>query len=603
MKNLLVIGGLFANLTAFAIAPADSLQHQYKLAKHDSTRLTITGKWFREVLFANPSLAYRLAVRYDSLAKILQNPSEMARGRNFIGMVYYTQGNYDKCVPFYLDALRRYESLQDSLYVGIVQNNIAAAYQHRGNPKETILYFEKALTIFKAIENKQWIGNVTTNLAAQYLKIKDFKKALEMSYLGLKAFEELNDTYSMGLVYTTIGNVYADQHECTKAIPFFEKTIQRITLDYDPVAVGVAYENMGGCQVKLRQFAEAERNLLTALALFKKHEAPEHAKPTLEALTELYAQQGNYQKAFEMQRQFLVLSDSLFNKEKDAAMLDALKRYESEKQEQQIALLNTQNEVKDLQIHEKQRQQLFLGLGILMLVIVVGVLYKLYRDRQKINAELAHKNEVISTALAEKEVLLREIHHRVKNNLQVVSSLLSLQSRHIDDQKALEALNEGRNRVRSMALIHQNLYQEDNLTGIDVQDYIATLCHSLFNSYNIEPNRIRLETHIEPLRLDVDTVIPLGLILNELITNALKYAFPNQQEGQLSIELHKEEAGLVLQVKDNGVGVPSSFDWKRTASMGFQLVKAFAQKLKAEVEVQGQLGMCVTLRIVNFRMA
>lgn len=587
---------------SWAITPSDSLKAQYKLAKHDSTRLSITGKLFREILFTTPSEAFKLALRYDSLAKTLKNPSEMARGRNFIGMTYYTQGNYDKCIAYYLDALRRYEQLNDSLYVGIVQNNIAAAYQHRGNPKETITYFEKALTIFKAIDNKQWIGNVTTNLAAQYLKTKEFKKALEMSYLGLKTFEALNDKYSMGLAYNTIGNVYADQNDCSKAIPFFQKSIKHIDLAYDPVAVGIAYENIGGCQVKRKEFTEAERNLLIARDLFRKHQAPEHEKPTLSSLTELYAAMGDFRKAYEAQKEYLSISDSLFNKEKDAAMLDALKRYESEKQAQQIALLNTQNEVKDLQIREKQRQQWLFGLGIFALIMIVGVLYKLYRERQKTNQELAQKNEVIGKALAEKEVLLREIHHRVKNNLQVVSSLLSLQSKHIADEKALEAIQEGRNRVRSMALIHQNLYQEDNLTGIDIKEYISTLCHSLFNSYNIEPSKIQLHTSIEALRLDVDTVIPIGLILNELITNALKYAFPDETMGELNVLIKQENEKLLVQVSDNGIGIKPPFDWQRTASMGFQLIKAFAQKLKAQVEVQGVGGTVVTLRIGNFKL-
>lgn len=601
MRLALCLFLLLLYYSTWAISPKDSLQNQYRLAKHDSTRLMLTGKLFREILFTNPSEAYKLALRYDSLAKKLQNRSEMARGKNFIGMAYHTMGNYDKCVPYYLDALRRYETLKDSLYIGIVQNNIAGAYQHRGDPKETIIYFEKALTIFKAINNKQWIGNVTTNLAAQYLKILSFSKALEMSYLGLRVFEELDDKYSMGLAYNTIGNVHADQNDCEKAIPFFQKTIQYIDLAYDPVAVGIAYENIGGCQVKLKQFAKAEYNLLIAKDLFEKHQALEHEKPTLSSLTELYEATGDFRKAFDTQKQFLAISDSLFNKEKDTAMLDALKRYESEKKEQQIALLNTQNEVKDLQIREKQRQQGFYLLGIVTLLIVTGTLYWLFRLRQRTSQELSQKNEVIGKALAEKEVLLREIHHRVKNNLQVVSSLLSLQSKHISDEKALEAIEEGRNRVRSMALIHQNLYQEDNLTGIDVKEYITQLCESLFQSYNVRPNQIQLTTHIEDIRLDVDTIIPIGLILNELITNALKYAFPSEKAGELNIQLKTEQGKLLLQVHDNGIGVAPDFDWQKTVSMGFQLIKSFARKLKAQVEVQGSNGMTITLRIGEFK--
>ena len=177
------------------------------------------------------------------------------------------------------------------------------------------------------------------------------------------------------------------------------------------------------------------------------------------------------------------------------------------------------------------------GIGLLALTLFGGVIFSFYRSKRKSEKELAQKNEIISEALAEKELLLKEIHHRVKNNLQVISSLLYLQSDYIKDEKALSAIQEGRNRVQSMAIIHQNLYQEDNLTGIQVKDYFEKLTQSLFNSYKVQADQIELQLDIEAINLDVDTVIPLGLVVNELITNSLKYAFPENQAGYLKIAL------------------------------------------------------------------
>ena len=219
------------------------------------------------------------------------------------------------------------------------------------------------------------------------------------------------------------------------------------------------------------------------------------------------------------------------------------------------------------------------------------------------DAMLAEKNDIIERSLQEKEVLLREIHHRVKNNLQVISSLLSLQSRRVQDQSVQEAILEGRNRVRSMAMIHQDLYQTENLTTIDVGQYIDKLTRNLFASYNIEPERIEMDTDIEPLQLDVDVLIPLGLILNELITNSLKYAFPQSRPGKIEVSLQKEAGQLKLQVTDNGVGMPEDFDPMRSTSMGYQLISSFVRKLKGVLELKHREGTQVLLSIPQQNMA
>ena len=139
--------------------------------------------------------------------------------------------------------------------------------------------------------------------------------------------------------------------------------------------------------------------------------------------------------------------------------------------------------------------------------------------------------------MLEREVLLKEIHHRVKNNLQIISSLLNLQARFIKDKSAVDAVQEGRNRVKSMALIHQKLYQQDNIQGINMPEYIENLSRALLTSYKIKGDRITVDRKVDAIYLDIDTAIPLGLIINELLTNSLKYAFPENEKGELKISL------------------------------------------------------------------
>ena len=241
--------------------------------------------------------------------------------------------------------------------------------------------------------------------------------------------------------------------------------------------------------------------------------------------------------------------------------------------------------------------------GILVSLLIAFLLYYLFNLRRKANRLLSIKSHQISDALRSKEVLLKEIHHRVKNNLQVISSLLSLQSRQLEDDTAREALQSGRNRVKSMALIHEKLYQDEDLVGVDVPGYINKLTSSLVGSYKTSDKDIHIRTDIDPLKLDVDTIIPIGLILNELISNALKYAFDEDHKGTIVVSLRKEKDAIKLQVSDDGQGLPATFSIENSRSLGYRLIKAFSDKLNATLTVEyPPTGTRVSMLIPNPKM-
>ena len=187
-------------------------------------------------------------------------------------------------------------------------------------------------------------------------------------------------------------------------------------------------------------------------------------------------------------------------------------------------------------------------------------------------AELKRSKKELQKALREKEMLLKEIHHRVKNNLMIISNLLELQSHYIKDKTDLDFFKESQNRANSMALIHERLYQSTDFKRINFGNYIRTLATDLFNAYVIVPNQIKLIINIESIMLDIDTTIPLGLIINELLTNSLKYAFPNNKAGEIFIKFSKTDDQFTLIIKDNGIGFPQDLDHKKTGTLGLELV-------------------------------
>lgn len=196
----------------------------------------------------------------------------------------------------------------------------------------------------------------------------------------------------------------------------------------------------------------------------------------------------------------------------------------------------------------------------------------------------------IKKSLKEKEVLLKEIHHRVKNNMQIISSLLNLQSGYLKDKAAVDALKECQGRIMSMAMIHENLYRSDTLSGIKFEDYINRMVKNLFLTYNINSEHIKLNIDAPDTILDIDTAIPCGLIVNELVTNSLKHAFPDGAQGEISIRMHQNAEGYNLIVADNGIGIPEEKDINKNTTLGLMLVKSLVDQLDGKLDVNKSNG-------------
>lgn len=198
-------------------------------------------------------------------------------------------------------------------------------------------------------------------------------------------------------------------------------------------------------------------------------------------------------------------------------------------------------------------------------------------------------------SLREKEALLVEVHHRVKNNLQIVTSLLNLQATRLSDPAVVAVFTQTRDRVRSMALLHEMLYQADSLADLDLPRYVDQLCHHLLRSFGADVRRILLHTDVREKNLELDQAIPCGLIINELVSNALKYAFPDDRTGSIRVEFCRDEAAYVLRVADDGIGLPPELDWRSGASLGLRLVCDLARQLRGHVQIHRNPGTFVQI--------
>ncbi len=380
-----------------------------------------------------------------------------------------------------------------------------------------------------------------------------------------------------------------------------------------------------------KQYEEGKNNLIKALAILEKYKIKKNKiRPyAYGILADLYLREKKYDLAI-----------SNYNKSKEGYLLmknrigaiditsfigkayqekgDLTKAltYFKEYYNESIAFQKERNErglrenelqinllAQDKKLIEKQNLQNIFIIALLIGALLLALAYWRFKRKQKRNKQLAllnddleNKNVLLDKKNAENELLLREIHHRVKNNLEVVSSLLALQSAQISDPNTKEAITEGQNRVNSIGIVHQKLYQGTNLGAVDMKDYFLNLSESVLDSFGAE-QRIDLELAMENMNLDIDTAVPLGLIVNELLTNCIKYAFPKGKQGTIVIKLHKQENNILhLEVADNGVGKSGV---THGTGFGGQLVSLLTQQLNGTMTEKSKNG---TTLIFDFKM-
>jgi two-component sensor histidine kinase len=305
-------------------------------------------------------------------------------------------------------------------------------------------------------------------------------------------------------------------------------------------------------------------------------------------------QLGNTALALTYYKKFIAAQDSIRSRNQSLKIQRIESEYNRDKQDAEIKNLNDVNIAQDKALAVRNTA---LWMGGSMLLILGGLLFGLYRlyvKNQESQKALAIQNKKVSEALAQNQILIKEIHHRVKNNLQVVSSLLSMQARNIKDGETKDALNSSKTRVQSMSILHQNLYQGENLTEVDIDEYLSKLVENIVDTYRIQDN-IEVNIDIDSVFLDIDTLVPLGLIANELICNALKYAFVGRSSGVLDISFKAENGRLKLRVADNGVGFEGDKLPVKEGSLGARLIDSFTERLEGELKIDKSKGTDISI--------
>lgn len=489
-----------------------------------------------------------------------------------------------------------------SVEMSSIYNQVGLVYYYLRQDEKATEYWEKALIVAKKNKEYAFVRTVSSNISTMLIRHRKFQEGIAMIKEYKKKYPindkefEMRENYILFHTYTTIKQF--------KNAEFYYKKL----VDY--------HGEDGGKR-------NDQTSILLSFSMYHLHKKDYPAfYKSAKLLDSLSAKMGNdllssqnymlWYKADSIQGKYLEAikhyqlykkhSDSVFNGEKSRQINSLQIQFDTEKKDKNIQLLTQKAKLQEIQItNDNILKYVFVG-SIVVLVLFLALLYNRSRLKNNANKKLELKrqqideqNEQLKKLLAEKEWLLKEIHHRVKNNLQIVISLLNTQSAYLDNEDALMAIQNSQHRMHAMSLIHQKLYQSENLSTIDMSWYSYELINYIKECYSSEKS-IKFILDVDKIFLDVAQAVPMGLIINEAVNNTVKYAFPEDKNGEVTVSFKNTEANQCqLIISDNGIGLPEDFNIDETESLGMNLMRGLTDQIDGIFSLENQNGLKITI--------
>jgi two-component sensor histidine kinase/tetratricopeptide (TPR) repeat protein len=530
--------------------------------------------------------------------------------------------------------------LEAELVIAQYQNALLEFGKKRINEQQVyalyLSYFEQIKHLGVEKFSRYTIDQTLHEIGRNFYELGDKEKALDCLLLAEKCIPQGSMTHVQTLILNLIESIYADSKDYPQAIVYAQK-IYKVNSPQNPTQnaeggdwlhtfwQGMASLDIAQFMFEMGKVKECETYANRGYELYKgKEDFTNHDKTVaefdaLQVLIKIKLQLGklseveplfqrverlkphirsdmesfyfkplrlynNYYRYYEAQKDYInafrymklanEMQDSLNRRNDKRKLWQVESHVKADSYQAQIKLVEEDNKL-------QQRLRNFAVLALVLFGVFAFIVYRRIKNDNKIITE---QKALLEQSLGEKENLLKEIHHRVKNNLQIISGLFEKQALKASDEVSKKLMKEGQDRVFSIALVHQNLYQTDNLSTIEIKTYLEMLVKNIEKSQNTQNQKIDLALNVDDSTVDIDTAIPLGLILNELITNAYKYAFKDKLQGLIRIEFHQKAKDFFLQVQDNGIGIPSNFDINKTKSLGLNLVRGLVRQLNGVMD-------------------
>jgi two-component sensor histidine kinase len=558
----------------------------------DKTSESLDYAW--DVRYSNTDTAKYILNGIISEGKNDRTAKNYAKAHSYIGVIEDIAGNSEKAVSHLLEAREVQEKYGFKKDLSFTYNNLGIAFFYQYNYDNALDYYFLSYNIDDELGDSLGVAGTLANIAIVYTYIDSLDRAMEI-------YEKVDSIYTLENDSTGRANVklnkakieYANKNY-QNAIKLYDNAYKLIRNSEDPEIILNTYHGKSNSFLKLGLIDSALYycNLSNTYSL--KYNLRERLQYGYDLLYEIYLENQDYELAIDALRNYTSLRDSLVNEDRNRSIVEMQEKYESERKDRLIA------EIELEKITNEKERNFFIALSFIILLAVV-LLGFAYRFNKRKNILLSERNKAVEENLQQKETMIGEIHHRIKNNLQLISSIFDLQSRTLKDEEAIKAIMDSKNRVKAMAVIHQKLYQQSDIYGINMREYIENLTTGIVETFSALKQKINVHTNVEEVVLHIDTSIPMGLIITEVITNSLKYAFQDGKEGNIYISLHERENKLILELNDDGVGMGNAKSIENSTSFGMKMIKSLSRQLRAEWRVENEGGTKYIFEIENFK--
>lgn len=516
--------------------------------------------------------------------------------------IYRYQGNPNKSLQYIFDAIKWANTTQGEVAEAKSVNfygELGLIYQDLGQTENSIYWYKKTIEAREKLRiNQLFIFRTAGFMIQGLIKLHRTREGLKYLTALVKRRPPLNDNEKAAIAQIK-AYCYDDLKQFKLAEQYYLGALPKNGGQVEKEVEYRAQYDIAAFYVRQKKYKKAKQFMADSIET----DIPISMTRDVYLLRfKIDSAQGRMTDAIRNFQSYKILNDSIFNAAKSKQVSELQIKYATEQKENDIHLLKKDQSFQSQQLKQANRMQNLTFIGVGLLIIVLSLLFNSFRINQKKSKEIDLKNASLNNLiiekdelLQEKEWLIKEVHHRVKNNLQIVMGLLQRQSSFIHNKVALAAIQNSEHRMHAIALIHQKLYQTENFKLVKMADYIAEMTINLQEGFDLG-TRIIFEKLLDDIDLDISIAVPVGLILNEAITNAIKYAFPNHQKGRIFIALNRtSDNTCLLQIADNGQGLPADFDILQTSSMGFSLIRGLSKQLGGKFNIENKDGVSIWL--------
>lgn len=505
---------------------------------------------------------------------------------------YRNLASFSNALKYAYKAAEIYEKYEQSGSLGMMYNVIGTIYLHLTNYKKAQEFFYKSIQAHKNYHYKPLLVDDYSNLGEAYRLTQQYDSALNQFSKAHQLGESIEvDSSRMALVHCNLGLTYHALNKNNLSDSLLNLAFEYYKKQNEFYPICVSFYELAKSSFESGLVNKAQQHALQALQLALDNQYNKEERDVYQLLSKIAQHEKEYFKAFNYLHKYQQLKDSLVNEKVISQMGELRIEFEVEQKQKEVDFFKTLS---------KTRTNLALALtfGLSIIVILLLFLFRANQKRKAANAllieqnhELDQKNHIINESLIEKEMLMKEIHHRVKNNLQIISSIISLQRMRISNEEVSQIFDEMQRRILAISSIHQKLYQSESVSTISMKDYLEEVVDSIHMAFNNDSLNATYEIAIQNVKLNIDAAVSLGLITNELTTNAYKYAFKPNNNNQILVSLRKLPGETILIIRDNGPGMEEGVDIANSDSLGLRMVTLLTRQLKGKMEIKNDHGL------------